>query len=202
MRDLLRLPALFLFFLVLLLLLLTGIDILATWGAGLSAGREEALALAGARTLMALQDALPISVLLALVVLLFRTTLKPGNRFLTFLVPLVVSFVVLAFGYQALASFQSRSESRRVQAAQAAYTPERFLAEGRFVQAGEQVLYLSALDGRAVEGIVLYDPQAKPPKLRFFPRGQLVAVEGGVRLGMSGTTRNLRIDPLYGPLFA
>jgi len=201
MRDLLRLPALLLFFVVLLLLLLTGIDLLATWGTGLSAGREEALFLAGARFLPALRDSLPVSVLLALVLLLFRTTLRPGSRLLSFVVPLAVSFVVLAFGYQGLDGLQSRLESQRVEMAAAGYSPERYLAEQRFNEAGEQVLYVSELEEGALRGIVFYDPKARPPKLRYFPRGVVEVMESGVRVGFGGTTRELAVEAVYAPLF-
>ena len=201
MRDLLRLPALLLFFLVLLLLLLTGIDLLATWGSGLSAGRDEALFSAGARLLPALRDSLPVSVLLALVLLLFRTTLRPGKRLLSFVLPLAVSFVALAFGYQALEGLESRVESQRAEAAARGYSPGRYLAEQRFNEAGEQVLYIAELDGGDLQGIVLYDPKAGPPKLRYFARGSVEVMDPGVRVAFGGTTRELAVEAVYAPLF-
>lgn len=201
MRDLLRLPALFLFFLVLLLLLVAGVDLLATWGEGLSAGREEALALTGARLLPALRDALPVSVLLALVLLLFSTSLRPGSRFLSLLVPLTVSFVLLAFGYQALEGLESRLESGRAEAMIEAPSPERYLVEERFTRTGEQVLYLSELEDAALRGIVLFDSQAGPRKLRYFPSGQVQVAGAGVRMRLGGATQELTLEPVYAGLF-
>jgi hypothetical protein len=199
MRDLLRLPALLVFFLVLLLLLLPGIDLLSTWGTGLSAGREEALSVTGARLLPALRESLPVAVLLALVLLLFRISLKPGNRFLSFVLPLAVAFVVLAFGYQVLEGLQQRVDLRRAESLDR--SPGRFLVAERFNEAGGKILYLSKLEGGTLRGVVLYDPEARSPRLRFSPRGSVDVIDGGVRVSLEGTTWELASEAVYAPLF-
>jgi hypothetical protein len=201
MRDLLRLPALLLFFLVLLLIVLTGIDVLSTWGTALSAGREEALRLAGARLMPALREALPVAVLAALVLLLFRITLRPGSRFLSFLIPLAVGFVLLTFGYGVLDGFQVRLTAQRAESSEQTYSPGRYLVAERFTEAGGIVLYPLELDGAALRGIVLYDREARAPKLRYTPRGVVEVVEKGLRLRFGGATRELPVEAVYAPLF-
>jgi hypothetical protein len=202
MRDLLRLPALMLFFLVLLLIVLTGVDLLSTWGTGLSAGRDEALRLAGARFLPALRDALPVGVLVALVLLLFRITLKPGSRLVSFVIPLALGFVVLVFGYQVLGGLQSRLSPQGAVAGNQAYSPRRYLVAERFNEAGGIVLYLSELDGGALGGIVLYDAEAPAPRLRYTPRGGVAVVENGLQVRFGGATQELPVEAVYAPLFS
>jgi hypothetical protein len=202
MKDLLRLPALLVFFFVLLLLLLTGVDVLSTWGTGLSAGREQALALAGARLLPALRAALPVSVLAALALLLFRITLKPGNRFLSIVVPLAISFLLLVLGFRLLDGLERREGARAAAAAEGAFTPERFLAPGYLnEEAGGKILYPTGIQGPALEGIVAYDPEGRPPRLRYAAAGVVEVTRGGVRVRFSGATQELDTQAVYAPVF-
>lgn len=207
MRDLLRLPALLLFFFVLLLLLLTGIDLMSVWGAGLSAGREEALRLAGVRVLPALRDALPAAVLLSLVLILFRITLKPGSRFLQLVGPLVVAFVLLAFGYRGLAGLEDRlgveraSRAEGVERAGPGEDAGRYLVPERFNEVGGKVLYPSELDQGSLGAVVLYDPQARPPRLQHASRGHVQVLDGGLRVHLDSATRELAARGAYEPLF-
>jgi hypothetical protein len=202
MRDLLRLPALLLFFVVLLLIILTGIDLLSTWGVELSAGREEALRLTGARLLPALRNALPVAVLIALVLGLFRTSLKPGSRFVSLVIPLALGFVLLAFGYQALDSLQRRLTGPAAAAtADARYSPQRYLTAERFTEADGVVLYVSELSGDTLKGAVLYEAERGAQRLRYEPRGAVEAGEGGLGVRFGGAVRELPAQPVYAPLF-
>jgi hypothetical protein len=202
MKDLLRLPALLLLFFVLLLILLAGVDVLSTWGTGLSAGREQALRLAGARLAPALRDALPVTVLLSLALLLFRITLKPGSRFLSLVVPLGVAFLLLVFGFQLLDRLESDFLSSPPAAAERAYTAKRFLAPGYFnEEAGGKVLYLSEIEAAVLDGILAFDPEGRPPRLRYAAQGRAEVAGSGVRVRYSGATREFGTQAVYAPLF-
>ena len=63
MKDILRLPVLFLFFFVLFFLFFFGLSLLAQWGSGYSEGRETALQAVEARMLQTLLNVLPAAVL-------------------------------------------------------------------------------------------------------------------------------------------
>ncbi len=199
MKDILRLPVLFLFFFVLLFLFFLGLSLLAQWGSVYSEGREIALQVVEARMLQSLLNVLPVAVLVSLVFLLARIATKPGSRFLSLIIPLGGAFVLLAFGYQILAGL---GPLEGVQPSVIDPTPRRYLAPGVFNATESKVLYFEDLEERRLSSVVVAETGSSDQKLLYFPQGQVAVGEESVILRMAGYTLEMDPEPVYAGMFA
>lgn len=199
MKDILRLPVLFLFFFVLLFLFFFGLSLLAQWGSVYSEGREIALQVVEARMLQSLLNVLPAAVLVSLVFLLARIATKPGSRFLSLIIPLGGAFVLLAFGYQILAGL---GPLEGVQPSVIDPTPRRYLAPGVFNATESKVLYFEDLEERRLSSVVVAETGSSDQKLLYFPQGQVAVGEESVILRMAGYTLEMDPEPVYAGMFA
>lgn len=199
MKDILRLPVLFLFFFVLLFLFFFGLSLLAQWGSVYSEGREIALQVVEARMLQSLLNVLPAAVLVSLAFLLARIATKPGSRFLSLIIPLGGAFVLLAFGYQILAGL---GPLEGVQPSVIDPTPRRYLAPGVFNATESKVLYFEDLEERRLSSVVVAERGSSDQKLLYFPQGQVTVGEESVILRMAGYTLEMDPEPVYAGMFA
>lgn len=199
MKDILRLPVLFLFFFVLLFLFFFGLSLLAQWGSVYSEGREIALQVVEARMLQSLLNVLPAAVLVSLVFLLARIATKPGSRFLSLIIPLGGAFVLLAFGYQILAGL---GPLEGAQPSVIDPTPRRYLAPGVFNATESKVLYFEDLEERRLSSVVVAETGSSDQKLLYFPQGQVAVGEESVILRMAGYTLEMDPEPVYAGMFA
>jgi len=198
-KDILRLPVLFLFFFVLLFLFFFGLSLLAQWGSVYSEGREIALQVVEARMLQSLLNVLPAAVLVSLVFLLARIATKPGSRFLSLIIPLGGAFVLLAFGYQILAGL---GPLEGAQPSVIDPTPRRYLAPGVFNATESKVLYFEDLEERRLSSVVVAERGSSDQKLLYFPQGQVAVGEESVILRMAGYTLEMDPEPVYAGMFA
>lgn len=199
MKDILRLPVLFLFFFVLLFLFFFGLSLLAQWGSVYSEGREIALQVVEARMLQSLLNVLPAAVLVSLAFLLARIATKPGSRFLSLIIPLGGAFVLLAFGYQILAGL---GPLEGAQPSVIDPTPRRYLAPGVFNATESKVLYFEDLEERRLSSVVVAERGSSDQKLLYFPQGQVAVGEESVILRMAGYTLEMDPEPVYAGMFA
>lgn len=199
MKDILRLPVLFLFFFVLLFLFFFGLSLLAQWGSVYSEGREIALQVVEARMLQSLLNVLPAAVLVSLAFLLARIATKPGSRFLSLIIPLGGAFVLLAFGYQILAGL---GPLEGAQPSVIDPTPRRYLAPGVFNATESKVLYFEDLEERRLSSVVVAERGSSDQKLLYFPQGQVTVGEESVILRMAGYTLEMDSEPVYAGMFA
>ncbi len=199
MKDILRLPVLFLFFFVLLFLFFFGLSLLAQWGSVYSEGREIALQVVEARMLQSLLNVLPAAVLVSLAFLLARIATKPGSRFLSLIIPLGGAFVLLAFGYQILAGL---GPLEGAQPSVIDPTPRRYLAPGVFNATESKVLYFEDLEERRLSSVVVAERGSSDQKLLYFPQGQVTVGEESVILRMAGYTLEMDPEPVYAGMFA
>lgn len=199
MKDILRLPVLFLFFFVLLFLFFFGLSLLAQWGSVYSEGREIALQVVEARMLQSLLNVLPAAVLVSLAFLLARIATKPGSRFLSLIIPLGGAFVLLAFGYQILAGL---GPLEGAQPSVIDPTPRRYLAPGVFNATESKVLYFEDLEERRLSSVVVAETGSSDQKLLYFPQGQVAVGEEAVILRMAGYTLEMDPEPVYAGMFA
>jgi hypothetical protein len=198
-KDILRLPVLFLFFFVLLFLFFFGLSLLAQWGSVYSEGREIALQVVEARMLQSLLNVLPAAVLVSLAFLLARIATKPGSRFLSLIIPLGGAFVLLAFGYQMLAGL---GPLEGAQPSVIDPTPRRYLAPGVFNATESKVLYFEDLEERRLSSVVVAERGSSDQKLLYFPQGQVTVGEESVILRMAGYTLEMDPEPVYAGMFA
>jgi hypothetical protein len=198
-KNALRLPALFLLFCILMGALLAGYSLLElrVGHAGESAPAVRALLVA--RLIPVARERFPAAVLFALVLTLFPLHRNPGNRFLSYLLPMGAAFLVLAFGGQALRSLSSAPKAPQPTAA-------GYFLPRSFQEFGGTVLYLDGVQGARLEGVVALSPSSGGPRLAYLgtsevsvtgqPPAQQLGVRGGGR-SLSATAR-----PAYTVLLA
>ena len=199
MKDILRLPVLFLFFFVLLFFFFFGLSLLAQWGSAYSEGREIALQVIEARMLQSLLNVLPAAVLVSLAFLLAHTAIKPGSRFLSLIIPLGGAFVLLAFGYQILVGL---GPLEGAQPSVVDPTPRRYLAPGVFNAVESKVLYFEDLEERRLRSVVVVEGGGSDQKLLYFPQGQVAVGDDSVILRMAGYTLEVDPEPVFAGMFA
>jgi hypothetical protein len=203
-KDVLRLPILFLFVFVLLFILFSALSVLALWGGVYSEGREAALQVVEAHIPQLLVQMLPAAVLVALVVLLARIAAKPGSRFLSLLIPLAVAFVLLAFGYQILQRLGPADGAGPGVSRPGVVepSPRRFLLPEVFNTTESKVIYVEQIDERTVSPVVLAEGGSADQKLLYFPQGRISVGEDSIVIRMAGYTLEIDPDPVFGSMFA
>jgi hypothetical protein len=203
-KDVLRLPILFLFVFVLLFILFSALSVLALWGSVYSEGREAALQVVEAHIPQLLVQMLPAAVLVALVVLLARIAAKPGSRFLSLLIPLAGAFVLLAFGYQILQRLGPADGAGPGVSRPGVVepSPRRFLLPEVFNTTESKVIYVEQIDERTVSPVVLAEGGSADQKLLYFPQGRISVGEDSIVIRMAGYTLEIDPDPVFGSMFA
>ena len=202
-KDIYRLPILFLFIFILLFVLFFAVSVLALWGSVYSEGREAALQAVEAGIPELLVKILPAAVLVSLFVLLARIAAKPQSRFLSLLVPLAGAFVLLAFGYQILQRL-GPADARGVGVSMSGAAPSsrRYLVPGVFNRTESKVIYVEQIDARTVSPVLLAEGGSADQKLLYFPQGLVLVGEDSVVIRMAGYTLEMDADPVYGEMFA
>jgi hypothetical protein len=217
MKDLLRLPALFVLFFILLLCMFSGLSLLAQWGQGLSAGREPALVETAWQLPRLLSGALPVSVMAALMLLLFRVANRPASRLLSLVIPLGAAFVLLAFGYQLLHGLPpppARSGTAAEAQGPPAAAPSLYMLPGVFNQVGDRIVYPESVTGGLLgptvyaEGLLVGEGGSVGRAaeggqvLRYYSTGRARATSEGLTMGWPGRgTVQLRAEPVFATLF-
>jgi len=194
-KNALRLPALFLLFCILVGALLAGYSLLELRVGHSGELPQAARALVVSRLVPVLRERFPAAVLFALVLTLFPLYRRPGNRFLSYLLPMAAAFVVLAFGGQVLRRLPPASQSPQPTAA-------GFFLPQCFQEFGGEVLYLERVGEARLDGVVGQDLPAVGPRLAYLGssevrlNGQQLTVRGGGR-SLSAPAR-----PAYAVLLA
>ena len=203
MKDIIRLPILFLFVFVLVFILFLAVSVLALWGSVYSEGREAALQAVEASIPGLLVKVLPAAVLVSLFILLACIAVKPGSRLLSLLVPLAGAFVLLAFGYQILQRLgPADAGGAGVSMSGAAASSRRYLVPGVFNSTESKVIYVEQIDERTVSPVVLAEGGSADQRLLYFPQGLVRAEGDSVVIRMAGYTLEIDADPVFGEMFA
>ncbi len=192
-RDLVRLPALLLLLFAPIFLILNGLGVLATWGSLAAEGQAAVRAQVGASLLPRLAATLPASVVLALLLLLFGIYHRPGSRLLSIVLPLGLSFLLLAVLWPPLAALQPGSQVP-------APGPAAYLRPGRFLTTETGVVYAEELAGSRASGVVVQRSAGQEERFSFAPRASLRAVPEGLSLQVGSEPVVLR-QPVYAFLF-
>jgi len=203
-KDILRLPILFLFVFILVFILFFALSVLALWGGVYSEGREAALQAVEANIPETLVQVLPAAVFVSLFILLVRIAAKPGSRFLSLLIPLAGAFVLLAFGYQILQRLGPGGEAGPGVARPGVVEPSsrRYLVPGVFNTTESKVIYIEEIDESTVSPVVLAEGGSADQKLLYFPQGRVSVGDDSVVVRMAGYTLEIDPDPVFGGMFA
>ena len=194
-KDIYRLPILFLFMFVTLFIFLFALSVLALWGSVYSEGREVALQAVEANIPGLLIRVLPAAVLVALFILLARIAARPHSRLLSLVIPLAGAFILLAFGYQIFQRVGPDGEG-------AAASSRRYLVPGVFNTIESKAVYVEQIDERTVSPVVLAEGGSADQKLLYFPQGFVLVGEDTVVIRMAGYTLATDPEPVFGGLFA
>jgi len=183
-------------------LLIAGLVTLKSWGECFSEGSNTLVEAISYNLSVRLLQILPVSILISLVALFIRILVKPGSRFLSFLLPLGTAFAVLIFGYYFLneTSSSPHAEKRAVKT-------ERFLLPGKFTDLGGYTVFAEALqNGKAANLILMEDGKSatenEQKKFNFYSRIEIDADEQGITLyplNEKGVKINAR--PVYSSIF-
>ena len=198
MKDILRLPILFIFVFVLIFLLFFALSVLALWGGVSSEGPEAALRTLETAIPAILLRVLPPALLVSLIILLARISAKPGSRLLSLIVPLAGTFFLLALGYQLIVAFDSTAGTESVTDP----SPSRYLVPGVFNISESKVVYIEDLDESIASPVILMEEGRADKKLLYFPQGRVDVKEDTVSLKMAGYTLEVDTDPALGGMFA
>jgi hypothetical protein len=203
-KDIIRLPILFLFLFILLFILFFALSVLALWGTVYSEGGKAAVQVVEANIPGLLLRVLPAAVLVSLFILLARIAIKPQSRLLSLVIPLAGAFVLLAFGYQIIQRLGPEGEGGSGVLRSEAVEPSsrRYLVPGVFNPIESKVIYVERVDQRIVSPVVLVEGGSADQKLLYFPRGLVLVGEDAVVIRMAGYTLAVDPEPVYGGMFA
>jgi hypothetical protein len=194
-KNAFRLPALFLLFFILLIVVFTGVSLLEAWAGYYKSPAEARQALLAFRLPRLLLELLPASVLVALVLTLFPMYRRPGNRFFSYLLPMGAAFLVLAFGGPALRGVLPAP--RAPEPAAAAY----FLPK-HFQEFGGSTLYLQNVVRSRLGGVVRYAPLATESRLSYLGTAEVRLRGEEATLQAGSLTLTAPARPAYQVLFA
>jgi len=170
-KEPLKLPFVFLFILLCVILVLSALSVVASWGLTDSTSGSFNLGSIIQRLPRAAFEALIPSVVASIVLLGFRMARRPFSRLLSFLLVLAAGYIVLVNGMIWLAALSSIEKPAAAGAA-------RYLQPRTFVRLGDAVLAPATVRDDNLAGVLLYDPSLPQGKLTVYPSGT-VSVQGG-----------------------
>ncbi len=215
MKDSLLLPVIFLLIFLVVFLLIAGLATLKSWGECFSEGGNTLVEAISYNLRVRLLQILPVSILISLTALFIRILVKPGSRFLSFLLPLGTAFAVLIFGYYFLNEMNETSPyagtSHRAGTSppteKRAIKAERFLLPGKFTNLGGYTVYTESLqNGKAANLIIMEDGKSaaenEQKKFNFYSRVKINADAQGITL-YPANEKEVKINarPVYSFIF-
>gem|GEM_PF-2696886 len=152
-NDIILIP-LFLLLFIIFFALFTTLDLFAFWTSLSSYGSEKT----GGQFLFALWpklvETLPVSLFFTIVFIEFRILMKPGTRFFSFLILLLLSLAILVFGVKLLSGFEKSQTSRVV-------TEGIEMIPGRINPMGRYLVYPIAVSGNLLKGVAIAEKEER-----------------------------------------
>ena len=180
-KEPLKLPFLFLFILLCVLIILSALDVLATWGMDESGTRAFSLGYAVARLPRSAFEAMLPSVVLSLVAVGIGMARRPFSRFLGLLICLAVSYAALVNGMIWLGRLDAKARPAQVAAA-------RYFGPRGFTEVGSALIAVESVEGSALRGVLVVrmTPSAGGPRFSVFPGAQAAVSDSKVTVTTSG----------------
>ncbi len=198
-KEPLKLPFLFLFILLCALAVLSGLNLLVTWGMYESGAHRFALGYVLARLPRSAFEVMLPSVVLTLIAVGMRMARRPFSRFLGLVICLAVSYAALVNGMIWLRALAQKS--RLPQAAVVQY----FHPAG-FTPIGGALLNAWSVEGDSLGGVLLVDPARKSPRFSVFRDARATLTADGVSVTLAGARPvrlagkpDLRSQALFAP---
>ncbi len=191
-----QLPFIFLFYFIIVILLFSGLNLLAFWGGLYSENSEILVKMVVQLIPESILLVLPVSVLTTLVLLLFRILKNPGSRFLSFILPLICALAVMIFGYMGLNLIRHRDE-------QIPATPARYLVPGKFNSVEDQIVYVGEIEGKNLRSILIIGGSNPEMNFIYYPRGTAETGKEGLSIIIPERPRLvLNASPVYSSIFS
>jgi hypothetical protein len=169
-KNTLILPALFLFYFLLILLILTGLDLLLALQ--ISPPQAKVVTYLSERIPASLSGSLLASCTGGLLALFFTMTKRPGSRIVSFLLVLATVSSVLVLGRYGLA----RVASSRTE------VPSVSLSAGKFAEFENRTLYSEVISETELRRTVVFSDGQEGWKLRYIPRAAALYRDGGIEI--------------------
>jgi hypothetical protein len=170
-REPLKAPFILLFTLICTTVILTALNILATWGLYDSPTRVFSISSVLARAPRSMFEVMIPSVVLSVVLFGLRLARRPFSRFLGLLIVLLVSYVVLVNGMILL---------RRVSAGTrvAHEAPRQYLPPSTLVRMDPWVLSATSVSDERLRGVLVFDTKKTADRFSVFPAATATARAG------------------------
>lgn len=182
MKEPLKLPFVFLFILLCVIVILSALALFAEWGQSGSAGTPFDLTWVLQHSPAAAFEVLIPSVVATMVLLGFRMARRPISRLLGFLIALGAGYIVLVNGMIWLSALAGKTTPAPEASAQ-------HLQPRTFLGLGDAVLAPAVVADDNLGGILLYEPAAPAAALTVYPAGSASARGGSFTVILAGQTR-------------
>jgi hypothetical protein len=170
-REPLKAPFILLFTLICTTVILTALDVLATWGLYDSPIRAFGLSYVLARAPRSMFEVMVPSTVLSVVLFGLRMARRPFSRFLGLLIVLLVSYVVLVNG---MILMRGMSAQARV----APEAPRQYVQPSTLVRVDPWVVSATALSDARLRGVLVFDTRKTADRFSVFPGATATARAG------------------------
>ncbi|HUJ74807.1 MAG TPA: hypothetical protein VL359_08110, partial [bacterium] len=179
MKEPLKAPFILAFTLICATVLLTALNVLATWGLYDSATRAFGLPYVLTRAPRSMFESLVPSVVLSIVLFGLRMARRPFSRFLGLVIVLAVSYVVLVNGMLLL-----RGVSAKARVAPEA--PRQYIQPSTLVRMDPWILSASSLADDRLRGVLLFDTTKTADRFSVLPAATASARSGSLTVTTIG----------------
>jgi hypothetical protein len=178
-KEPLKLPFLLLFILLCVLVVLSALNLLSTWGMYESGAHSFGIGYALSRLPRSAFEVMIPSVVLSLLLAGMRMARRQFSRFLGLLVCLVVSYAALVNGMIWLRALAQKSRPAPAAAVQ-------YFRPTGFTPVGGALLSVRSVEGNTLSGVLLVDPAAKSARFTVFPDAKVSVSDNGVSVRLAG----------------
>jgi hypothetical protein len=178
-KEPLKAPFILFFTLICTTVVLTALNVLATWGLYDSPGRAFSLAYVLARAPRSMFETLIPAVVLSIVLFGLRMARRPFSRFLGLLIVLLVSYVVLVNGMILLRGVSAKSRATPE-------APRQYLQPATLVRVDSWILSANALSEDRLRGVLVFDTTRTVDRFSVFAAATATARAGALTVTTTG----------------
>jgi hypothetical protein len=178
-KEPLKAPFILFFTLICTTVVLTALNILATWGLYDSPVRPFSFAYVFARAPRSMFEALIPAVVLSIVLFGLRMARKPFSRFLGLLIVLLVSYVVLVNGMILLRGMSAKARTTPE-------APRQYIQSATLARVDSWILSASAISEDRLRGVLLFDTKKTADRFSVFPAATASAGKGILTVTTTG----------------
>jgi hypothetical protein len=181
--------------LIVVLLVLSALNVFATWGMHDAASRRFDLSYAVQHFPRSMFDVMIPSVIISIVALGLRMARRPFSRFLGLLITLGVSYIALVNGMLWMKGLAAKAPGAPLSSA------AQYVQPGAFLRVGSGMMEAGTISGATLQRVLLFDPTQARSRFSVLPAATASVHGGTLSVSAAGTQRAvLAGDP--GPAWA